>query len=59
MDAIENFLAMKGVGVFVWPAFAVALIVLGGLLVVSLCELRARERTLRALQLDDADERKP
>ena len=47
---MSDFLAMGGYARFVWPAYAVAAIVLVGLLVVSLRAYRARQRELEALQ---------
>lgn len=49
MDGISAFLAMGGYGQFVWPAYAVAAIVLVGLLVSSLVRLRREERALDRL----------
>ena len=48
MDAIATFLSMGGYWPFVWPAFAVAALVLGGLWVVSRRAMRAREADLAA-----------
>jgi heme exporter protein D len=47
---VASFLAMGGYAAFVWPAFALTLMVLGGLLLGSLRTLRAREAELRALE---------
>ena len=46
---MSEFLAMGGFAAFVWPAYGVALLVLGGLVVASLRELRAREREAERL----------
>lgn len=50
MDALTAFFHMGGYGVYVWPAFAVAALVLGGLLFASLRTLRANEATVKELQ---------
>jgi heme exporter protein D len=47
MRAIDAYLAMGGYAVFVWPAYAVALTVLGGL---ALCSWRRRRHALLALE---------
>ncbi len=49
MDGISAFLAMGGYGQFVWPAYAVAAVVLVGLLVSSLVRLQREERALDRL----------
>ena len=43
MVAVSGFLAMGGYAGFVWPAFGLAAVVMAGLVLVSLRELRARE----------------
>ena len=58
MDKIKELLMMGGYGEFIWPAYAVALVVLVGLLAWSLRELRVHERTHRDLQSNGSDERK-
>jgi len=50
-DAIQTYLAMGGYAPFVWPAYALAAIVLVGLLALSLCALRKAEAELTALGL--------
>jgi heme exporter protein D len=47
---MSHFLAMGGYAAFVWPAYGVALLALGGLLVQSLRQYRARQRELERLQ---------
>ena len=44
-----QFFAMGGYAAFVWPAYAVAAVVLIGLLLQSLRSLRAREEEFAAL----------
>jgi len=56
-DAIQTFLAMGGYATFVWPAYALAAIVLVGLLAISLRQLRKAEAELAALGLSRPRER--
>lgn len=53
MAALDHFLAMGGYARFVWPAYGVALIVMGGLLIESLVTYRKRRRAL-----DEAEKRR-
>lgn len=46
---MAKFLEMGGYAVYVWPAFAVAALVMISLLVASLRTLRAREAVLKRL----------
>lgn len=55
-DGLADFLAMGGYAMWVWPAYGLATLVLGGLVVVSLRTMRRRERALRAL--DGAGDRR-
>jgi heme exporter protein D len=50
VSGLDAFLAMGGYAVFVWPAYAVALIVLGGLTAWSLSGYRRAQRELERLQ---------
>ncbi len=50
MERVSDFLAMDGYGGYVWPAYAVATIVLIALLTVSLRFLRQRQADLAALE---------
>ncbi len=58
---MSEFLSMGGHGVFIWSAYGVAAVVLGGLLAVSLRDMRRGEaiveslRAERAAQRDEAD----
>ena len=52
MAEIQEFLSMGGYAGFVWPAYAVALIVIGGLAVQSVRSLRAVKREVAALEED-------
>ena len=47
---MSSFFEMGGYGGFVWPAYAVTVIVMAALLVASLYTLRRREAELRILQ---------
>lgn len=47
MEAIDHFLAMGGYAQFVWPAYAVAVIIMGGLLIETLITYRKRRRALK------------
>ena len=44
MSESTSFFAMGGYAVYVWPAYAVALLIIGGLTVRSITSLRARQR---------------
>ena len=57
MQDLASFLAMGGYAAYVWPAFALTLVVLGGLAVASVRTLRLRERQLRALEAGQGSRR--
>jgi heme exporter protein CcmD len=46
-NAFAEFFAMGGYAGFIWPAYGIAALVLVGLLVVSLHQLRQARETLR------------
>ena len=48
-DAVTHFLAMGGYARFVWPAYALALVVLAGFAIVSIRAWRRAERELASL----------
>ncbi len=50
MDRFQAYFEMGGYGMFVWPAYGVAIGVLIGLLVVSLRGMRGHEAALRSLR---------
>jgi heme exporter protein D len=50
MDEIEHFLAMGGYARFVWPAFGLAVLVMGGLAIETLVTYRKRQRELAAAE---------
>ncbi len=47
---MTNFLAMGGYAAYVWPAYAVTVLALVGMMVASLQSLRHRQRLLAALE---------
>jgi heme exporter protein D len=47
---MAKFFEMGGYAIYVWPAFALAALVMIGLLITSLRTLRAREAILRRLE---------
>ncbi len=57
MTELYEFLAMGGYAGFVWPAYAVAAIVIGGLAVQSVRSLRSLRRQVAALE--EAQPRRP
>jgi heme exporter protein CcmD len=50
MSGLQHWAAMGGYAVFVWPAYAVAAIVLGGMALQSWRRYRASIRALNRLQ---------
>jgi len=52
MDGLAAFLAMGGYGGFVWPAYALAALLLAGLGWWALRSLRAERRAVQALEAD-------
>ena len=53
MDSITSFLHMGGYAAFIWPSFAITVVLLVGLFAQSLSFLRAGEQALRELQAED------
>ncbi len=53
MQTIRDFIALNGYGAYVWPAFAVAALVLAWMTIDTLRRLRASERLLDDMQKDD------
>jgi heme exporter protein D len=47
---IDHFLAMGGYARFVWPAYGLAVILLGGLLIASLRASRQQQRQWAAIE---------
>jgi heme exporter protein D len=50
---LSHWLAMGGYEAYVWPAYAVAVVVIGGLALVSILSARAARRELLRLQPDE------
>lgn len=50
MDQITTYLAMDGKAAFIWPAYGVALLALGGLTLASLRRLARARAGLAALE---------
>jgi heme exporter protein D len=59
VSGLDAFLAMGGYAVFVWPAYAAALIVCGGLTAWSLAGYRRAQRELETLQRTVPGARRP
>jgi heme exporter protein D len=47
---VAEFFAMSGYAAYVWPAFGFTILVLGGLWLLSLRRMRAKEAELEALR---------
>jgi heme exporter protein D len=58
MSTVSDFLAMGGYAAFVWPAYGIAAVVLGGLVAQSVLGYRARRRELDRLQAASGGERR-
>lgn len=50
MEEITTFFDMGGYAAFVWPSLALTAVVMGGLLVATLRQLRRRQRLLVELE---------
>ena len=50
MDGLMTFVSMGGHGGYIWPAYLIAAIILGGLLIASLRSVRGQEARLAALR---------
>jgi len=59
MSGVDAFLAMGGYAGYVWPAYAAAAIVLGGLLAWSLAGYRRAQRELEMQQRTAPGARRP
>ena len=53
VDTITSFLRMGGHAAYVWPSFAITVVVLAALFAHSLCFLRAGETALEGLKAED------
>jgi len=56
---MSEFLDMGGYAAFVWPAYGIAALVLGGMLAASLSSWRARRTMLDRLEAARARPRRP
>jgi len=50
MDALDHFLAMGGYARFVWPAYALAVLVLAAMAVQSYCAWRRQQALWSAFE---------
>ncbi|SDG12054.1 heme exporter protein D [Limimonas halophila] len=50
MQAVLDYLAMGGYAAYIWPAYGLSVLVMGGLVVQSVRQLRARQRAVAALE---------
>ena len=53
---MTEFLQMGGYGAFIWSAYGLAVLVMGGLVVATLRSLRSQERQLAALEATKAND---
>ncbi|GAB4392949.1 MAG: hypothetical protein Tsb0032_10480 [Kiloniellaceae bacterium] len=58
MDQVTAFLEMGGYAAFVWPSLGLTAVVMIGLLVATLRELRGRQRRLAELEARGAQRRR-
>jgi len=58
MQSLAGFLAMGGYAPYVWPAFLVAVLVMGGQLATTLRTLRRREAALTLLEAERREGRR-
>ena len=56
-NSLAEFFAMGGYAGFVWPAYGIAALVLIGVLVLSLQQLRRARETLRRYDLQSGGDR--
>jgi heme exporter protein D len=54
MAGIAHYLAMGGFAIYVWPAFAVATVIMAGLAIHSVSSYRRRRRELARLEREEA-----
>ena len=53
---MNEFLQMGDYGAFIWSAYGLAVLVMGGLVVATLRSLRSQERQLAALEAATAND---
>ena len=58
MENVTAFLQMGGYAAFVWPSLGLTVLVMGGLLIATLRQLRARQRRLAELEAAGAQRRR-
>ena len=58
MEQITTFFEMGGYAAFVWPSLGLTALVMGGLLIATLCQLRSRQRRLAELEASGAVRRR-
>lgn len=58
MDKVTAFFQMGGYAAFVWPALGLTVVIMGGLLIWTLHQLRARQRRLAELEAAGAQRRR-
>ena len=51
---MSEWLAMDGYAVFVWPTYGLALLAVGGLLVITILRRRASAKRLAELEAEEA-----
>jgi len=54
MQAVLDYLAMGGYAAYVWPAYGLTVLVMGGLAVHAVRRLRAQQRAVAALEGEGA-----
>lgn len=58
MNAVTGFFQMGGYAAFVWPALGLTVAIMAGLLIVTLRQLRERQRRLAELEAAGAQRRR-
>ena len=58
MEKVTAFLQMGGYAAFVWPSLGLTVAIMGGLLIATLRQLRARQRRLAELEAVGARRRR-
>jgi heme exporter protein D len=58
MEKVTAFFQMGGYAAFVWPSLGLTVAIMGGLLIVTLRQLRARQRRLAELEAAGAQRRR-
>jgi heme exporter protein D len=58
MEKVQAFFHMGGYAAFVWPSLALTVVVMAGLLIATLRQLRWRQRRLAELEAAGAQRRR-